>query len=1361
MPRRCAVARLVFLLLILALVRVDDRHGVSAKTQVHHRCLHDHSQTLQRIARSAARLTVEHHAAFTPADVVHGFTSTGRLANETEVSRAGVDDGVEEGKPQRYRAGTPSLLAEVSPVSPATADDSRYGGHGRSGTPFRVHFDVTHLYNASDLCTTTRQRRADKLGDTVDCAAADVLSGWKRRFIVHRLLPLVAASVQQWLSVRVEDAAPDAATAGETVAGGHSATRVFVPQGVCGEHVTVPQTHSTGGVLNTDFIVYVMAAPLHDETTATSTSGATTSSSTSRTAAWATYCAVDGHTDRPLVAMMNIVPSSLTLTGEFDVTSEDVGAAAPRAASYESVMAPFASPQSSRGDGRGGAEGRQRRLLRDRVYAARQAMDAYHTEWTTQHLRALLHELIHTLGFAPPQLRRLSTVVPAPRPPGSPAASSAANITVVATPAVQAAVRRWLNCTDARAVPGAALERSGGEGTVGAHWERAQFRDDLMAGVLSPVAALSDMTLAFLDSLPYYRVNRIFAEVPWWGSGAGCAFGGGHCHALPRFSAFQGQRGGAAEDVEQRTRERYWCEAIAATAPGHVQCTADRRAIGVCFAQRRAVAADHRTASPPYEARAPAFESYGMSPLMEGCPVVEPYVNHACDGGAVAHADATLADAAYRAAVLGEERGFYLGPYSRCFASSDLRRARSGAANASSTTSRGTTSGLDVGAGGTQFLTSARCLQTRCVRGGLAVELRVGGVWLPCPADGSAAILSVPPASGFTGYVACEPAALYCAGAPQLLRHVTAPLEADGTATTAPSLFRVTAAFFMLWTPPPPLPPPPRRGPPPSPDAALPGTHAATFRSVLVTSDAALHAALQSDLSRRRARLQLSPLGAMLQQRRVIGATRLSGAAVAVFPREAAAGEESDAASGAPPRGWHALMSVDMDVVALDADEAAAVTRAWLWTARTTAASSAATGTKSDDGAAAGVPDEFAAVAAWLSRVTCAAAVANPAANASACVSARLFPVSDFVLPSSTESAAAHQCSSPGRGGAWRVTANGGPFLSVVGPLDGADFDGDEASLREAALLHLRLGLAGAAAGERTSTPAPPRDQHSRALCDVRDASLVSVLSEPGVMLSLVHDVGALLGVSTRWVRVRALRASPPHSSSSASAVPGTEAKGGGSTGDVCSSSSNNSSTCAAQSATAAAGGGVDVLVVVSLPAFDESTRARVRGARGTRSASSAASASPLTWSDVAAHARDVWRSLLHDAARGGAELHTQTLQDVNGRVGELLRVLCDPGSSAGAAAEPAGSAAAMCDFHGIVVRGVVAVLSPEPDTVPAPFSVEDTAELVEDRDRPRSGVPWTQRRLTTMATVPVTVGAIVWSVCVVVSVLCCLFVLR
>jgi hypothetical protein len=1251
-----------------------------------HRCIHGHSQALQSVAQGAAVLDVEYSTSVN-ASRSNATSSASALSSDAALSLSEL----------HLRSASPLAAESLAgqskrSVSAATTAALPYP---TAYPHVRIHFDVSHLFNSNHFCASEGSQRSDKLGGNVTCGKDDLFSAWKRDFVLHRLLPMLGSSVEQWLSLRDGSPHKTASTPSVPPESANRALRVVVPQGMCGQNVEIPATHSTKGVANTDFVVYVLAAPLHDTVTVGNVRASVSTSS--HTIAWATYCAVERHTNRPLVAMMNFVPSSL-------VIREPPYAAAAAGGFFSSpplwqrmVRRVVDSFLWMNADHNVDAVDR---LLRDAVDKANEVMELYYAQWTTQHYRSLLHELLHALGFAPAELQRYSTKMPVDPSTSVQAATATPAVDakvkwVVTAAKVKAAVQNWMNCTSNNQLPGAVVEQSGLDGTVGAHWERLQFHDDLMAGVLSPTAALSDMTLAFFDTLPYYRANRLYAEHPAWGYQAGCGFAAGACTPLHRFDVFSDvfDDPSLVTDAATATQLKYWCASRVPFSAGQVQCTSDRRAIGFCFAQGQSGSgrggagkcSRNCGADDAQLFAAPPAEHKGLSLLMEGCPIVEPYSNRLCDTPTVFEPSVegaagenggreganAAADTRYRQRMLVEDQGYYFGPYSRCFASSNVRRLDrftqrtleefwSQLALSSSDNNKTVCSGrLRVADGGSgaagkssaDTLISARCLQTRCVNGGAAVELRVGTEWIPCPTDGKAGIVAVPPASGYMGWVGCEPAVMYCGDAAQLQRpaHLvkTTPPSIPPTNAFVLPLYRVTLTFSMSLN---------------ALDSLgeLLGANdgAARFRMALVNSDRTFQAALQKDLARHRARLRLAPFGALVGQR-VVGAARLASASFALFAGDTNGDEETSSWSGvAVPLHWGMLVSADLEVVARDSQEAVMSTQAWL--VATTSRNSATASNSTASGAASLSAVTFSSVAEWLSLVTCSAASAarnntqggeedsaNAACGGAVADAYDVFPTSTSVIPVEANDARRSATSTQllcSVGNAvqpplalWSATAcDDSVSVSVVGPLDVSEQGRGSADLLEVAVVHLRIRLRNINNVTRddserqlfrTSGGAPTTVAKADSTGGMRVESWVT---QSVVLLALSKDVSAMLGVSSHLVRVVSIRHSAAASSETFAANERAHVV------DVDAGLSEGATPVACSSSRDA----VDVGFTVSLPVVEEVPLVDREG-RHDAPGDWTSSSMTRTWTAFTKRMRYTWQRQLTDLADGAAVSHT------------------------------------------------------------------------------------------------------------------------
>ncbi|MDD9341402.1 MAG: leishmanolysin-related zinc metalloendopeptidase [Providencia heimbachae] len=155
------------------------------------------------------------------------------------------------------RGGLWPAVAEVRPVDapahrgswPRRLYDVFFSAQaGAQWQPIRIGTSVEDLYNSSQYCVREGDRRPSMDGGSFICTSAMVLTPWKRDQLVKHILPQAIAMHAERLSVR------------------RTGTPLVVPQimgGTC-SYFTTLQEHSTHGVPNTDFMLYVSAAPTED-----------------------------------------------------------------------------------------------------------------------------------------------------------------------------------------------------------------------------------------------------------------------------------------------------------------------------------------------------------------------------------------------------------------------------------------------------------------------------------------------------------------------------------------------------------------------------------------------------------------------------------------------------------------------------------------------------------------------------------------------------------------------------------------------------------------------------------------------------------------------------------------------------------------------------------------------------------------------------------------------------------------------------------------------------------------------------------------------------------------------------------------
>ncbi|KAK6757598.1 hypothetical protein RB195_015425 [Necator americanus] len=100
------------------------------------------------------------------------------------------------------------------------------------------------------------------------------------------------------------------------------------------------------------------------------------------------------------------------------------------------------------------------------------------------------------------------------------------DVFMVVTPKVREEARKYFNCPD---LEGAELEDQGGAGTAGVHWEKRVLENEAMSGVTTQVYALSRITLALFEDSGWYEVNYDKAEPMSFGRGLGCGFAKQSC----------------------------------------------------------------------------------------------------------------------------------------------------------------------------------------------------------------------------------------------------------------------------------------------------------------------------------------------------------------------------------------------------------------------------------------------------------------------------------------------------------------------------------------------------------------------------------------------------------------------------------------------------------------------------------------------------------------------------------------------------------------------------------------------------------------------------------------------------------------
>ncbi|XGW06157.1 hypothetical protein V3C99_016462 [Haemonchus contortus] len=100
------------------------------------------------------------------------------------------------------------------------------------------------------------------------------------------------------------------------------------------------------------------------------------------------------------------------------------------------------------------------------------------------------------------------------------------NIHMIVTRKVREEARRHFNCST---LEGAELENQGISGTLGSHWEKRAFENELMTADSTHLPVLSRLSLALLEDSGWYKVNYDKAEDMEWGKNLGCNFATKSC----------------------------------------------------------------------------------------------------------------------------------------------------------------------------------------------------------------------------------------------------------------------------------------------------------------------------------------------------------------------------------------------------------------------------------------------------------------------------------------------------------------------------------------------------------------------------------------------------------------------------------------------------------------------------------------------------------------------------------------------------------------------------------------------------------------------------------------------------------------
>lgn len=178
-------------------------------------------------------------------------------------------------------------------LTPASSTSRSSGGRrdarSQSLQGVRITVSDADLNDAAKYCSASGQTRPDFTGATVICRSEDILTSTKRTLLTKTILPAAIARIQSVLLLEP------------------TASPIIVPATACaGLDITIPASHSTAGVADSDYVLLV-------------TAGRTAQG----TLAFAGPC-VTADTGRIVVGRVNFGPSSLVWSSTDHIANEEL-----------------------------------------------------------------------------------------------------------------------------------------------------------------------------------------------------------------------------------------------------------------------------------------------------------------------------------------------------------------------------------------------------------------------------------------------------------------------------------------------------------------------------------------------------------------------------------------------------------------------------------------------------------------------------------------------------------------------------------------------------------------------------------------------------------------------------------------------------------------------------------------------------------------------------------------------------------------------------------------------------------------------------------------------------------------------------
>ena len=286
--------------------------------------------------------------------------------------------------------------------------------------------------------------------------------------------------------------------------------------------------------------------------------------------------------------------------------------------------------------------------------------------------------------------------------------------------------KKYFNCTS---IKGIQLEESGGQGTVGSHWEERILLGDIMNGVIYPEEqVISEFTLALLEDSGYYKANYYTGGLMKFGKNKGCQFLDSKCLNDGK--------------VNPKFKNEFFENIDTEYSPYDPGCTSGR--------QSRAYHAIYIYSSIPVQYQYFSNETYGGRSSADFCPVSQEesdnnayYIGHCSTKGSgeygtkIQYIDSEMHPYNYKNGDLTSDTGEILSNNSFCALSSLISENSNNCEQKSKL--------------------RAVCYKMHCSERSLTIE--INNNFIVCPRSGGKV-----KALNFVGYLLCPDYYLICSG---------------------------------------------------------------------------------------------------------------------------------------------------------------------------------------------------------------------------------------------------------------------------------------------------------------------------------------------------------------------------------------------------------------------------------------------------------------------------------------------------------------------------------------------------------------------------------------------------------------------